>query len=119
MKCVAKEFGINAEITSPTYVIMKIYDINGKTVAEKFFGNNNNKGAGCSWKHLVHIDAYRLEKPEELQALDWESLVADKENLILVEWPENVGLVENDGQKILSQRISFRIEGERREIELI
>jgi tRNA threonylcarbamoyladenosine biosynthesis protein TsaE len=82
-KLVAKEIGINEEITSPTFVIMKMYDIDPK----------KNE---VSWKRLVHIDAYRLERREELGALNWERLVADKGNLILIEWPENVGLKEFD-----------------------
>jgi tRNA A37 threonylcarbamoyladenosine biosynthesis protein TsaE len=43
---------------------------------------------------LVHIDAYRLERGEELEAIRFEDLVADKNNLIVIEWPENVGLKE-------------------------
>lgn len=75
VKAVAAELGISEEVTSPTFVIMKIYDI-----------------SRSSWKRLVHIDAYRLEKREELEALGWESLASDPGNLILVEWPENAGL---------------------------
>lgn len=84
VKCLAKDLGIN-EVTSPTFVIMKIYDID-MTVAQKTFGSN------FPWSRLVHIDAYRLERQEELEALDFESVVSDPHNLVLVEWPENVGI---------------------------
>ncbi len=76
VKAVAKSLGVTEDVTSPTFVIMKLYEIN----------------AASPWKRLIHIDAYRLERAEELEALGWEQLVADKNNLILVEWPENVGL---------------------------
>ena len=75
VKCVAKEFGITSEVTSPTYVIMKIYDTNNSI-----------------FHRIVHIDAYRLEKREELGAIRFENIVADQHNLVLIEWPENVGL---------------------------
>ena len=75
VKALAKELGIKEEITSPTFVIMKIFD----TVNEVF-------------PRLIHIDAYRLERREELEAIQWEKLVSDKKNLIMIEWPENVGL---------------------------
>lgn len=78
VKLLAKEMGIAEDITSPTFVIMKMYEIK----------------ADLPWKRLVHIDAYRLEKREELVALDWEGLVGDKNNLIMMEWPENAGLKE-------------------------
>lgn len=76
VKSIAKEFGIQEEITSPTFVIMKIYEIN----------------TPAPWKKLVHIDAYRLEKPEEMEALRFEDVVKDKDNLVMVEWPEQVQL---------------------------
>jgi len=75
-KLAAKALGVNSTVTSPTFVLMKLYDINGS----------------WPWKKLVHIDAYRFEKPEELKALNYEKIIADKDNLVLVEWPENVGL---------------------------
>jgi len=76
-KCVAEILGIEEIITSPTFVIMKSYEI---------------ETLNFPWKRLIHIDAYRLERMEELEVLEWEKLVADKNNLILIEWPENVGL---------------------------
>ncbi|MDE2041211.1 MAG: tRNA (adenosine(37)-N6)-threonylcarbamoyltransferase complex ATPase subunit type 1 TsaE [Patescibacteria group bacterium] len=75
VKCLAKSLGVSEEITSPTFVLMKIYE-----TADKIF------------PRLVHIDAYRLERPEELEALKFENLMADPNNLIMVEWPENVEL---------------------------
>ena len=81
VKAIAKEFGIKETVTSPTFVLMKIYDIisvPGNTV--------------WPWGKLIHIDAYRLEKEEELRALNFFSLLEDKNNLIMIEWPENVGL---------------------------
>jgi tRNA threonylcarbamoyladenosine biosynthesis protein TsaE len=85
VKAVAKALGVREEVTSPTFVLMKIYDIDSNSQWQ--MANDQ-----IQWKRLVHIDAYRLEKPEELEALDWEDLVADKNNLIMVEWPENVGI---------------------------
>ena len=84
-KCVAKLLGVTETVTSPTFVIMKIYEL--QVEAQKDLAN-------FPWKRLVHIDAYRLERREELEVLEWEKLVADKNNLILIEWPENVGLNE-------------------------
>lgn len=75
VKCVAKELGLNDSVTSPTFVLMKIYEVNN-----------------FRWKRLIHIDAYRLEDREGLDALDYESFVEDDGNLVLLEWPENVGL---------------------------
>jgi tRNA threonylcarbamoyladenosine biosynthesis protein TsaE len=83
VKAVAKELGVKEEVTSPTFVLMKIYEV----------GPRHRGGLQISWpRRLIHIDAYRLERKEELEALGFEKLVSDPGNLIMVEWPENVGL---------------------------
>lgn len=43
-----------------------------------------------SFKRLVHIDAYRLEKGADLAPLGFAELAQDPGNLILLEWPEKV-----------------------------
>jgi len=89
VKAVAKILGVNEEVTSPTFVIMKIYG-----VAARFRIRQAHRKHLADWSRLVHIDAYRLERREELEVLEWEKLVSDKNNLIMIEWPENVGLHE-------------------------
>lgn len=70
---IAKILGVKENIISPTFVIMKSYSIKNKK-----FGK------------LIHIDAYRLEKSEELFKLGWQELIEDEKNLIILEWPEKV-----------------------------
>lgn len=73
VQVVAREFGVEDQVNSPTFVIEKIY--------------------ACSegqFVRLVHIDAYRLKNSHDLEVLGWDEVVADSGNLILIEWPENV-----------------------------
>lgn len=93
VQAVAEALGVKEFITSPTFVIMKMYPV------------NNAKFPRC--KKLIHIDAYRLESGKELEVLDFEKLVSDPGNMILIEWPENVrtGLPEN------ASRIEFEAVG--------
>lgn len=77
-KCVASALGISDVVTSPTFILEKVYIIpRGSLVGERF-------------TKLIHIDAYRLHSASEMRALDWEALLADEHNLILLEWPEQV-----------------------------
>jgi tRNA threonylcarbamoyladenosine biosynthesis protein TsaE len=39
---------------------------------------------------VFHVDCFRLRRPEEAEDLDWESLLAEADALI-VEWPERAG----------------------------
>lgn len=73
-QAVAKAYGVKDSVTSPTFVLQKVYDLPDT----------------AGFRHLIHIDAYRLEGGEELTALGWNALMDDSSNLILLEWPENV-----------------------------
>ena len=72
-QAVARELGVTDIVNSPTFVIEKIYETKHP-----------------AFKRLVHIDAYRLESASELQKLNFEELVSNRNNLILIEWPEKV-----------------------------
>lgn len=76
VKGTARALGVTEEVTSPTFVIEKIYKLR----------------EGAPWKQLIHIDAYRLEGEEELRTIGWADIATDPNNLIVVEWPEQVGL---------------------------
>lgn len=77
-KCVASILGITEVVTSPTFILEKVYIIpRGSVLGERFL-------------KLIHIDAYRLEGGKEMRALDWDALLLDEHNLILIEWPEQV-----------------------------
>lgn len=69
----ARALGVEETVNSPTFVLEKIYALSGQ-----------------KWERLIHIDAYRLKSVDELRTLGWNEIVADKHNLIVIEWPENV-----------------------------
>ena len=73
VKGVAVALGITEHVTSPTFVIEKIYKL-----------------PGGKFEHLIHIDAYRLESGKELLQLGWRELLANPKNLVFLEWPERV-----------------------------
>ena len=97
-KAAAQTLGVSDTVTSPTFVLEKIYLL----------------PAGGAFKRLVHIDAYRLERGSELAPLGFDELMQDTGNLIFLEWPENVAdapiaptqslalSVEPDGSRIIS-----------------
>ncbi len=85
VKSAARFFEVDDEITSPTFVIQKEYDIKRHSFLKK----------------MIHIDAYRLQGPEELEYLGWNELLHNPENIIFIEWPEQIeGIKLYDAQKI-------------------
>ena len=79
VKAVAEHLGLKQTVSSPTFVIEKIYKLD----SQKF-------------KHLIHIDAYRLEKGEELLNLGWQDISKDPDNLIFIEVACGDNLSEDD-----------------------
>lgn len=77
----ARELGITDTVQSPTYVLMKSYPLSFK---------NPYPGIEGRFDTLVHIDAYRLEKPEEFLALKPEQFLGNPKCLVVVEWPERL-----------------------------
>lgn len=71
----AKVLGVEGRVTSPTFVIARFYDI----PESKHF------------QRLIHMDAYRIEDEAELNPLGWDEMLADPHNLIVLEWPEQIG----------------------------
>lgn len=96
-QALAKALSVEEDVTSPTFVIEKIYQLSG----QKF-------------ERLIHIDAYRLENPHELESLGWREIAADPANLIVLEWPERVlQLIPADAMSI-----RFDIAGDERTISI-
>ena len=65
--------GIRKKITSPTFVVIKNYKLQ----------NTNHK-------NIYHIDCYRLKTAKEILNLGLKGVLANQENIILIEWPEKV-----------------------------
>lgn len=75
--------------TSPTFVIMKKYNIKG------------------NFKNAYHFDCYRVGE-KDLIELNWQEIIEDEKNLVLVEWPEKI-------QKIWPKKylkLTFQVLGE-------
>lgn len=73
---VATVLGITEQVTSPTYVLEKVYQLQGQ----------------C-FERLVHVDAYRLHEAHELEVLGWSDILRDPKTLIVLEWPEKVASI--------------------------
>jgi tRNA threonylcarbamoyladenosine biosynthesis protein TsaE len=70
VRAVARGLGVAEPATSPTYALVHRYQ--------------GRRGP------VFHLDCYRLRHPDEAEDLDWESLLAEGDAL-LVEWPDRAG----------------------------
>ncbi len=67
-KEVLRQLGYDGGVPSPTFVLRRDYDLPNRKI--------------------IHIDAYRLESPEQIYQVLSKDELADEKNLIIVEWPE-------------------------------
>ena len=99
-QALARHLNVLEVVTSPTFVIEKIYLLNND---QKLSENPLRLTQTClrrqanlyeeipkAFKKLIHIDAYRLDSGKELLSLQFAEIQKDPKNLILIEWPERV-----------------------------
>lgn len=100
-----RAFGVKENVTSPTFVLMKTYQLRPA---------RNNR----HFRHLVHIDCYRIERPDELLHLGLDEILADRDAIVLIEWADRIkSIVPDDaitlelghGEKPNERTIKIRI----------
>jgi tRNA threonylcarbamoyladenosine biosynthesis protein TsaE len=94
----AKAFGVKEEVTSPTFIIEKIY----KTGSDIF-------------PSFVHVDAYRLDSGDDLKKLGFEKVLKNPETVVFLEWPERVVDILPDHIRVMCTFVSEKS----REYEII
>jgi tRNA threonylcarbamoyladenosine biosynthesis protein TsaE len=77
----AEGLGVKEKILSPTFVVMKRFPLKTK-----------------SFKNFYHFDCYRIESEQDAESLELESILANPENIVLIEWPEKI-------QKLLPENV--------------
>jgi tRNA threonylcarbamoyladenosine biosynthesis protein TsaE len=68
-----KGLGVKKRAASPTFIIMRRVGLRKK-----------------HFRSIFHIDAYRIKKDADLLSLGFGDIVKHPENIILIEWADNV-----------------------------
>ncbi len=98
----AKGLGIEEVVNSPTFVIMKRFQI-----------------SDFRFQNFYHLDCYRLEKPEEILELGFKEIISNPRNIVAIEWPATAygGVPPEAGKKFIS--ITFKhLEENKRELTI-
>jgi len=72
-QAVAKELGITETVPSPTFIIVRAYNIKRNQFTK-----------------FIHIDAYRLKGEDELHQIGWDDIKNSPRNLVLIEWADRI-----------------------------
>jgi tRNA threonylcarbamoyladenosine biosynthesis protein TsaE len=86
VKGVAEYFKIKQHITSPTFVVVKIYNVprNVETQHCRVFTKRNRV------KKIIHIDCYRLNSEQELLSLGVNEFFNNPNYLTIIEWADKI-----------------------------
>ena len=101
-KGIAKRLGITKSITSPTFALMNVFEV---------------QDAKLKIKNLVHIDTYRLNNEQELIDIGVEDYLGKPDVVCVVEWPEKIAsLLQN--KKIIKIKLEH-LDPRKREITIL
>ncbi|MFA6215722.1 MAG: tRNA (adenosine(37)-N6)-threonylcarbamoyltransferase complex ATPase subunit type 1 TsaE [Patescibacteria group bacterium] len=103
VKGIAAGLGIKKIITSPTFVLMKVYQLRARTLKLKA-----NK--------LVHIDCYRLTNAQAIIDIGAKEYFNRPDAITVIEWPEKIKEVLP--RQKMNIKLSLRHNFNQREITL-
>jgi tRNA threonylcarbamoyladenosine biosynthesis protein TsaE len=100
----ARGLGIDPrDVSSPTFVLCQEYQRRERGGSES--GGNSGADAGRERiATLIHIDAYRMSGPDELDTIGWEEMHDAGDAVIAIEWPQRIAAA------LPAQRIDVTIE---------
>lgn len=98
----AKGLGITQRIISPTFIIMRSYELKQKTTSDK-----------QQVKSFYHVDLYRIESEKDVEGLGLLEIIQDSESIVVIEWPEKIETLLP--QKKMDIYLNY-IDGDEREI---
>jgi tRNA threonylcarbamoyladenosine biosynthesis protein TsaE len=73
LKGLAKGLGIKKLIQSPTFIIMNRFELKNKQI-----------------KNFYHLDCYRIENEKEMDCLEFDKILQNKENIVCIEWGSKI-----------------------------
>lgn len=82
VKGLAQGLRIKEKITSPTFVLLKLYDI--------LRPQTHLRGVRKKVRVLVHVDAYRMESLEDIKSVGIEDYLGRDDTIMVIEWAEKI-----------------------------
>ncbi|MBI4089617.1 MAG: tRNA (adenosine(37)-N6)-threonylcarbamoyltransferase complex ATPase subunit type 1 TsaE [Candidatus Levybacteria bacterium] len=73
----AKGLGIKKRIISPTFIIVRKYELRIKNHESRII-------------NFYHIDLYRIENEKDVESLGIEEILNDSQNIVAIEWAEKI-----------------------------
>lgn len=92
-QCLAKALAVKKQVTSPTFVLMKVYPVSHKPLAIRQF---------------VHVDCYRLDEPQELFYLGLEEYLNKYDTIVVIEWADKIKTYLKKFDKVIWLKVEIK-----------
>ncbi len=83
----AKGLGIEKRLISPTFIIMRTYEIKGKRQRAK--GKNTIQKSKMG--KFYHVDLYRTQNGDDIRGIGLDEIIKNNQDIVVVEWAEKLG----------------------------
>ncbi|MFA5076760.1 MAG: tRNA (adenosine(37)-N6)-threonylcarbamoyltransferase complex ATPase subunit type 1 TsaE [Patescibacteria group bacterium] len=87
-KGIAAGLGVKKIITSPTFILMKIYNFQSTVNRQPSTGLVNRRRSSVN--KLIHIDCYRIKDFREVEAIGALEYFARPDSVVVIEWAEKI-----------------------------
>ncbi len=78
----AKGIGIKEKVLSPTFVLLKRFQVSPKS--------EPIKRASFNFQEFYHIDCYRIENSKEILSLGFKEIVSNPKSIVVIEWADKI-----------------------------
>lgn len=95
-QALGRAFGVKKHLTSPTFVLLKIYKL---------------QDSSSKIKNLVHVDCYRLDEPQELFYLGLEEYLNNPNSVVVIEWADKIKKYLKKFKKVIWLKIKITENG--------
>lgn len=90
----ARALGVKERMISPTFVLMKIYQLGQTSKAQSQKPGLSKKKTLhiklATFNYLVHIDCYRITHARDMEHLGLREILRDRDAIVVIEWPERI-----------------------------
>ena len=83
----ARGLEIKEKVLSPTFIILKKFQIPTNKVPQK------RRLSVLRYGYFYHIDCYRLKNEKDLEVLGFKEIMLNPKNIIAIEWPERISKI--------------------------
>jgi tRNA threonylcarbamoyladenosine biosynthesis protein TsaE len=87
----AKGFGIKKRLISPTFIIMRTYQVTINNKQKAINKEQKPKIQEQRPKTFYHVDLYRIQTEDDIRGIGLDEIIKNDKDIVVIEWAEKLG----------------------------